>query len=119
MPDDERPDEAPAPRYRRERRPSVVDFEELEALKALTLPKGAAAPAPAPAAAEAPNIVLSRQGTRSTFRVPVETLVVEAQLELGSAAGDGDGDDEEDAAFSLPLLGAPLLDEHKAAFERQ
>ena len=43
MPDDERPDEAPAPRYRRERRPSVVDFEELEALKALTLPKGASA----------------------------------------------------------------------------
>ena len=78
MPDDERPDDAPAPRYRRERRPSVVDFEELEALKALTLPKGAAAPAPAPAAAEAPNIMLSRQGTRSTFSVPVPSWPTEA-----------------------------------------
>ena len=62
--------------------------------------------------------MLSRQGTRSTFSVPAETLVVEAQLELGGGDGDGDGDAVLPRRSRAPL-GAPLLDEHKAAFERQ
>ena len=90
MPDDERPDEAPAPRYRRERRPSVVDFEELEALKALTLPKMAMLEAEVDGAARARRAGKSL-GVAATVARAAAALRRKSATMVGSGAGYAPG----------------------------